>query len=164
LRPLNAPISSLFGTRWGRPHQGIDFAGPMGARIGAAGRGVVSFAGYNSGGFGNLVVIDHRLGFQTYYAHLSSVTSWRGQVVTGGTRIGYLGSTGYVTGPNMHFEVRLNGTPIDPMSRLLSSTASAAGSVTAGALLSRRPRIPGCDRRQLQDLAGGAGLRAVDRC
>jgi len=160
LRPLNAPISSPFGYRWGRLHAGIDFAAPMGGRVGAAGRGVVSFAGWNTGGYGNLVVIDHREGFQTWYAHLSTVTSWRGEVVTGGTRIGYVGSTGHSTGPHLHFEVRLNGTPIDPMPRLLGATASAAASVSTA----RGAGSNGCDRRLLQSLSGAAPTAAVDRC
>jgi peptidoglycan hydrolase-like protein with peptidoglycan-binding domain len=160
LRPLAAPISSPFGYRWGRLHAGVDFAASMGARVGAAGRGVVSFAGWNTGGYGNLVVIDHRQGFQSWYAHLSTVTSWRGEVVTGGTRIGYVGSTGYSTGPHLHFEVRLNGTPIDPMPRLLSATASTA----AGARPRVRPTHRGCDRERLEARDGGARPRAVARC
>jgi murein DD-endopeptidase MepM/ murein hydrolase activator NlpD len=115
---------------------------------------VVSFAGWNTGGYGNLVVIDHREGFQSWYAHLSTVTSWRGEVVTGGTRIGYVGSTGYSTGPHLHFEVRLNGTPVDPMTRLLGATAAAS------ALPGRRADGDGCDRL-MQGLSGAA---AVDRC
>ncbi len=86
--------------------------------MGAAGRGVTQFAGWNSGGYGNLVIVQHRLGFQTWYAHLSRATSYPGEVVTGGTRIGYVGSTGHSTGPHLHFEVRLNGTPINPLPRL----------------------------------------------
>ncbi|HZI91895.1 MAG TPA: peptidoglycan-binding protein [Thermoleophilaceae bacterium] len=164
LRPLNAPISSPFGMRWGRLHAGIDFDAPMGARVGAAGRGVVSFAGHNTAGYGNLVVIDHREGFQSWYAHLSTVTSWRGEVVTGGTRIGYVGSTGYSTGPHLHFEVRLNGTPIDPMTRLLGATAGTAASVAAGAQPRRRPTHRGCDRERLEALGGGARPRAIARC
>jgi Peptidase family M23/Putative peptidoglycan binding domain len=156
LRPLSAPISSPFGFRWGRLHAGIDFAAPMGARVGAAGRGVVSFAGHNSAGYGNLVVIDHREGFQSWYAHLSTVTSWRGEVVTGGTRIGYVGSTGYSTGPHLHFEVRLNGTPVDPMTRLLGATASTAATVAA--------THRGCDRDRLEALFGGARPGAIARC
>jgi murein DD-endopeptidase MepM/ murein hydrolase activator NlpD len=163
LRPLSAPVSSSFGMRWGRMHQGIDFAAGAGARVGAAGRGVVSFAGWNTGGYGNLVVIDHREGFQTWYAHLSSVTSWRGEVVTGGTRIGYVGSTGYSTGPHLHFEVRHGNTPVDPMQRLLSATASTAAGVAAGALPRRPSTHRGCDRSRLEAMGGGA-KRAVDRC
>ncbi len=164
LRPLNAPISSPFGRRWGRLHAGVDFAAPGGARVGAAGRGVVSFAGWNTGGYGNLVVIDHREGFQSWYAHLSTITSWRGEVVTGGTRIGYVGSTGYSTGPHLHFEVRLHGTPIDPMPRLLGATAGTAAGVAAGAQPRLRPTHRGCDRRRLEARDGGARPGAVARC
>ena len=65
------------------------------------------------------MVIQHRLGFTTWYAHLSSITSWVGEQVVGGTRIGYVGSTGYSTGPHLHFEVRRYDTPIDPVPLLL---------------------------------------------
>ena len=124
LRPVHGPITSPFGMRWGRMHQGIDFGAPTGTPVGAGGRGTVSFAGWNSGGFGNLVVIDHRLGFQTWYAHLSSVSVSSGQRVNGGTRIGAVGSTGHSTGPHLHFEVRRNGTPIDPSGYLLGRYAA----------------------------------------
>jgi murein DD-endopeptidase MepM/ murein hydrolase activator NlpD len=140
-RPVRGPIGDGFGSRWGRSHQGIDFPVPAGTRVGAAGRGVTRFAGWNSGGYGYLVIISHRLGFETWYAHLSRITTWPGERVTGGTRIGYVGSTGHSTGPHLHFEVRHNGTPIDPMPRLLGATASSA----------RRGRgHPGCDRRGLR--------------
>ncbi len=119
LRPVAAPISSRFGQRWGRAHQGIDFAAPTGTPVGAAGVGIVTAAGWNSGGYGNIVVVTHRLGWQTLYAHLSSVTVAPGQPVSGGTLIGYVGSTGHSTGPHLHFETRLNGTPVDPLPRLL---------------------------------------------
>jgi murein DD-endopeptidase MepM/ murein hydrolase activator NlpD len=88
--------------------------------VGAAGRGTVVSAGWNSGGYGNLIVIQHRLGFQTWYAHLSAVHVRAGQGVGGGTRIGSVGSTGASTGPHLHFEVRHNGTPINPAPYLLS--------------------------------------------
>jgi len=119
LRPVRGPITSGFGMRWGRMHHGIDFEVPSGTSVGAGGRGTVSFAGWNSGGYGYLVVIDHRLGFQSWYAHLSSVAVVPGQRVAGGTRIGAVGSTGHSTGPHLHFEVRLRGTPIDPVPYLL---------------------------------------------
>jgi len=144
LRPLAAPIGDGFGRRWGRPHQGLDFTAGMGARVGAAGRGVVSYAGWNAGGYGNLVIVDHRLGFQTYYAHLSRVTSYVGERVSGGTGVGLVGSTGHSTGPHLHFEVRLNGSPIDPMPRLLGG----AGSASAAA--SSTPAHTGCDRGGLE--------------
>src|SRR2546421_250818 len=122
-RPVNAPITSPFGMRWGRMHTGIDFGAPYGARVGAAGRGTVSFAGWNSGGYGYLVIVQHRLGYQTWYAHLSRISASPGQYVVGGTRIGYVGATGHATGPHLHFEVRHNGVPINPMPYLLSGTA-----------------------------------------
>ena len=77
--------------------------------------GTTVFAGYNSGGYGNLVVVQHRLGYTTWYAHLSRITTWAGEHVEGGTRLGYVGSTGHSTGPHLHFEVRLNNVPIDPV-------------------------------------------------
>jgi murein DD-endopeptidase MepM/ murein hydrolase activator NlpD len=126
LRPVRGPIGDGFGAprAGGRRHQGLDFPVPYGTRVGAAGRGTTIFAGHNSAGYGNLVVIQHRLGFTTWYAHLSRITSWVGERVVGGTRIGYVGSTGYSTGPHLHFEVRRYDTPIDPFPRLLSSIAS----------------------------------------
>ena len=120
LRPVRGPLTSGFGERWGRQHQGLDFGASTGTPVGAAGRGTVVAAGWNSGGYGNLIVIQHRLGFQTWYAHLSAVHVTTGQSVGGGTRIGSVGSTGHSTGPHLHFEVRHNGTPVDPAPYLLS--------------------------------------------
>jgi murein DD-endopeptidase MepM/ murein hydrolase activator NlpD len=126
LRPVPGPIGDGFGAPrdGGRRHQGLDFPVPYGTRVGAAGRGTTIYAAYNYGGYGNLVVIQHRLGFTTWYAHLSSITSWVGEQVVGGTRIGYVGSTGNSTGPHLHFEVRRYDTPIDPAPLLLSTVAA----------------------------------------
>jgi murein DD-endopeptidase MepM/ murein hydrolase activator NlpD len=125
LRPVAGPMGDGFGApRRGYRHQGIDFPVPFGTRIGAAGIGTTIFAGYNNGGYGNLVVIQHRLGFTTWYAHLETITSWVGEQVSGGTRIGYVGSTGASTGPHLHFEVRRYDTPIDPAPLLLAAVAS----------------------------------------
>jgi peptidase M23-like protein/putative peptidoglycan binding protein len=124
LRPVRGPIGDGFGMRWGRMHTGVDFPAPSGAPVGAAGQGSVKFAGWNTGGYGYLVVVTHRLGFETWYAHLSRIAVAPGQAVTGGSRIGYVGATGHATGPHLHFEVRLNGTPIDPVPRLLSTYAA----------------------------------------
>ena len=121
-RPVSAPMGDGFGPRGGRMHTGIDFLAPYGTRVGAGGRGVVSFAGWNSGGYGYLVVISHRLGFSSWYAHLSRISVWRGESVVGGTRVGYVGATGRATGPHLHFEVRRYGIPINPLPYLLSST------------------------------------------
>jgi peptidoglycan hydrolase-like protein with peptidoglycan-binding domain len=132
VRPLPVPIGDGFG--WippGRWHTGLDFPAAKGTPVGAGGRGTVVFAGFNTGGYGNLVVVRHRLGFESWYAHLSVIAASVGQYVVGGTTIGYVGSTGHSTGPHLHFEVRQFGTPIDPTPRLLG--ASAASSSRGGA-------------------------------
>jgi peptidoglycan hydrolase-like protein with peptidoglycan-binding domain len=131
LRPIHGKIGDPFGWRWGRMHTGLDFPAPTGTPIGAAGRGVVTFAGWNTGGYGNLVVVRHRLGFETWYAHQSRIAVRVGQSVVGGSRIGWVGSTGHTTGPHLHFEVRLNGTPIDPAPRLLGAYAARASSASS---------------------------------
>ena len=124
-RPVAGPIGDGFGAPrgGGRLHQGLDFPVPFGTLVEAAGVGTTIFAGYNAAGYGNLVVVQHRLGYTTWYAHLSSITSWVGEQVEGGTRIGYVGSTGYSTGPHLHFEVRRYDTPVDPIPMLLPSVA-----------------------------------------
>jgi peptidoglycan hydrolase-like protein with peptidoglycan-binding domain len=130
LRPVPGAIGDRFGAprEGGRTHTGIDFPVPAGTRVGAAGVGVTEFAGWNSGGYGNLVVVRHRLGYTTWYAHLSSITTYVGEQVTGGTRLGYVGSTGHSTGPHLHFELRKNAVPIDPMPYLLQAVATRASS------------------------------------
>ena len=110
----------------GRTHTGLDFPVQAGTPVGAAGVGVTEFAGWNTGGYGNLVVVRHRLGYTTWYAHLSSITTWVGEQVTGGTRLGYVGSTGHSTGPHLHFELRKNAVPIDPFPYLLQAVATRA--------------------------------------
>jgi murein DD-endopeptidase MepM/ murein hydrolase activator NlpD len=132
LRPVSGPIGDGFGAprEGGRTHDGLDFPVPYGTPVGAAGVGTTIYAGYNYGGYGNLVVIQHRLGYSTWYAHLSSITSWVGEQVEGGTRIGYVGSTGHSTGPHLHFEVRRYDTPIDPIPLLLSTVAARAAPPT----------------------------------
>ena len=119
LRPVGAPTGDLFGPRGGRPHQGVDFPAASGTAVTAGGVGVVRSAGWNAFGYGYLVVVTHRLGFESWYAHLSSVAVVRGQPVSGGVLVGRVGSTGHSTGPHLHFEVRRNGTPIDPLPLLL---------------------------------------------
>jgi peptidoglycan hydrolase-like protein with peptidoglycan-binding domain len=132
-RPVPGPIGDGFGAprENGRKHSGIDFPVPYGTRIEAAGVGVTVFAGYNTGGYGNLVVVQHRLGYSTWYAHMSRITTWVGERVQGGTRIGYVGSTGHSTGPHLHFEVRINNVPVNPMPYLLGTTAARAITVKA---------------------------------
>jgi peptidoglycan hydrolase-like protein with peptidoglycan-binding domain len=127
-RPVPGPIGDRFGAprEGGRKHAGIDFPVSYGTRVGAAASGTTIFAGWNNGGYGNLVVIQHATGYTTWYAHLSQITSWVGERVSPGTRIGYVGSTGYSTGPHLHFELRRWNTPIDPLPYLSSSVAAGA--------------------------------------
>jgi peptidoglycan hydrolase-like protein with peptidoglycan-binding domain len=127
-RPVSGPIGDGFGAprAGGRKHAGLDFTVGYGTRVGAAAAGTTIFAGWNNGGYGNLVVIQHSTGYTTWYAHLQQITSWVGERVSAGTRIGYVGSTGYSTGPHLHFEIRRWNTPIDPLPYLSSSTAARA--------------------------------------
>jgi len=110
--PAKGYISSGFGMRWGRMHQGIDIAGS--GSVLAADNGRVVSAGWN-GGYGNCVVIDHGNGYQTLYGHLKSIDVKVGQVVAKGKKIGMMGSTGNSTGVHLHFEVRKNGAAQNPL-------------------------------------------------
>lgn len=119
LRPVvGGTISSPFGQRTSGFHKGIDIAVPNGTPIYAADDGVVKFSGWNSTGFGNLVIIDHGDGFLTYYAHCSSLYVSAGQSVTKGQNICAVGLTGNTSGYHVHFEVRYNGTSVNPMNYL----------------------------------------------
>jgi murein DD-endopeptidase MepM/ murein hydrolase activator NlpD len=115
--PVQGVLTSGFGWRWGRMHEGIDLAVGVGTPVVAAASGTVIVAGW-LGGYGNLVVIDHGNGISTAYGHNTSVTVGVGQSVAQGQLISYSGSTGHSTGPHVHFEVRINGTPVDPLGYL----------------------------------------------
>ena len=115
--PVNGPLTSRFGWRWGRMHEGVDVGVGTGTPIAAAAAGKVIVAGW-SGGYGQLVVIDHGNGLSTAYGHQSRIASAVGQLVAQGTIIGYVGSTGNSTGPHLHFEVRVNGGARDPLAYL----------------------------------------------
>ena len=118
IRPVSGGyISSKMGTRWGRTHQGIDFARPSSYEIVAADNGVVTTTGHHST-YGNRVVITHNNGYETLYAHLSSIDVKVGQTVPQGTKIGVMGSTGRSTGVHLHFEVFKNGSNINPLNVL----------------------------------------------
>jgi murein DD-endopeptidase MepM/ murein hydrolase activator NlpD len=107
-------ISSGMGYRWGKLHKGIDIARPSNPTIKAADNGVVTFAGWDSGGYGNKVIINHQNGFTTLYGHMSSISVRVGQTVTKGQSIGIMGATGDATGVHLHFEVTKNGTLLNP--------------------------------------------------
>jgi peptidoglycan DL-endopeptidase CwlO len=115
--PVNGPVVSPFGMRWGRMHEGIDIAVGYGTPILAAASGRVVYSGWMSG-YGNLVAIDHGRGLSTAYGHQSRIAVSNGQTVSQGEVIGYVGCTGHCFGPHLHFEVRINGSPVDPMGYL----------------------------------------------
>jgi murein DD-endopeptidase MepM/ murein hydrolase activator NlpD len=114
--PVGGPVVSPFGWRWGRMHEGIDIAAGYGTPIAAAASGTVIYAGW-MGGYGNLIIVDHGGGIATAYAHQSSFAVGGGAVSQGQT-IGYVGCTGHCYGPHLHFEVRVNGSAVDPLGYL----------------------------------------------
>jgi len=105
--PARGMLTSGYGWRWGRMHQGIDIAADVGTPIYAAAKGVVEFAGWNSGGYGNMVEVRHADGSMTRYAHMNAIHVSVGQRVDQGEQLGEMGSTGYSTGPHLHFEVHV---------------------------------------------------------
>lgn len=107
-------ISSGYGSRWGRTHKGLDFAASTGTNIYASASGTVTFSGWNSGGYGYLVIISHGNGVQTYYAHCSALLCSVGQTVSQGELIAKVGNTGRSTGSHLHFEIRVNGVAYNP--------------------------------------------------
>jgi murein DD-endopeptidase MepM/ murein hydrolase activator NlpD len=115
--PVNGPVTSPFGMRWGRMHEGIDIGVGYGTPIHAAASGTVVWCGWMSG-YGNLTAIDHGGGLSTAYGHQSSIAVSCGQHVSQGQVIGYVGCTGHCFGPHLHFEVRINGSPVDPLGYL----------------------------------------------
>ena len=121
--PVNGPVISGFGMRWHpvlggyRMHTGIDIAVPYGTPIVASADGVVLFTGWY-GGYGETVIIDHGSSITTLYAHCSAILVTQGQAVERGQAIARVGATGIATGPHVHFEIRVNGVPVNPMTRL----------------------------------------------
>jgi murein DD-endopeptidase MepM/ murein hydrolase activator NlpD len=122
--PARGSLSSRYGRRWGRMHQGIDIAGPIGTPIVAAADGVVIASGYSSGGYGNVVDIEHPDGSVTRYGHNSRLLVGVGQQVKQGQNIAEMGSTGRSTGPHLHFEFHPSGgQAVNPMAYLPSSAS-----------------------------------------
>ena len=116
--PIAGRITDRFGPRGDRFHPGVDYPAAMGTLVTAAGRGTVTFAGWDVSGYGNMVVIEHPLGVRSMYAHLSRIGVNRGTFVAAGAAVGRVGSTGFSTGPHLHFELRLRGAAIDPLTAL----------------------------------------------
>jgi murein DD-endopeptidase MepM/ murein hydrolase activator NlpD len=118
--PVNGPITSGFGMRWGRLHAGIDISAGEGTPIRAAASGTVSLMQpeSGSGGYGNYTCIAHGGAISTCYAHQSRFGTSSGASVSQGQVIGYVGNTGHSFGAHLHFEVRVNGSPVDPMGYL----------------------------------------------
>ena len=115
--PVGGPVVSGFGMRSGRMHEGIDISVPSDTPVQAAAAGTVIYAGW-LGGYGNLVVVDHGNGLSTAYAHNTSFAAGVGEAVTQGQVIASSGSTGNSSGPHVHFEVRVNGSAVDPLGYL----------------------------------------------
>ncbi len=119
-KQLNA-IASGFGTRIDpvykveKFHAGLDFAAPQGTPIYATANGKIKEAGFDEGGYGNHVVVDHGYGYETLYGHMVRIKARRGRSVKRGEVIGWVGNTGKSTGPHCHYEVHKNGTPVDPV-------------------------------------------------
>ncbi len=117
IRPTTGTITSRFGTRWGKQHKGLDIGASTGTPIKAAASGTVTKAGRTSD-YGNIVVISHGNGIETYYAHCSKLYVTVGQKVSQGEQIAAVGSTGRSTGPHLHLEIRVNGVAQNPQNYL----------------------------------------------
>ena len=111
--PLNGPVTSGFGERWGGMHLGLDIDGYTGQPVVAVKDGVVIYSSASMSGYGNTIVVDHGDGISSLYAHLSEYAA-RSGVVRQGEIVGYVGCTGNCYGDHLHFEVRVNGDPVDP--------------------------------------------------
>jgi murein DD-endopeptidase MepM/ murein hydrolase activator NlpD len=118
VRPISAVIGDGFGPRDNKFHPGLDFPAPSGTAVFAARGGRVTWAGWWPGGLGNMVSVAHGGGTRTLYGHLSTVAVRRGQRVATGSLLGRVGSTGLSTGPHLHFELRLRGAALDPLTGL----------------------------------------------
>lgn len=127
IAPSDGHLSSLFSRnrrhpvlRITRPHKGIDIAAPVGEPILAPAKGHVRFSGNKPGGYGNVVEIDHGYGYVTRFAHASKLLAKKGQQVERGEAIAEVGATGLVSGPHLHYEVEINGKPVDPLNFIIS--------------------------------------------
>lgn len=126
--PLAMPVqaafryTSPFGPRWGRMHEGVDMAGPVGTPVYATADGVVTFAGWQNG-YGRIVIVRHAYGVETRYPHLNAIRAEVGQRVEVGEQVGDMGNSGRSTGPHLHYEVRVDGEAVDPMTFIRAGQA-----------------------------------------
>ena len=141
----SAPTRSTAGAAM---HPGIDLAGPYGTPIYATADGTVLRAGWNSGGYGNLVELDHGRGITTRYGHMSAILVSAGQHIKRGQQIGRMGSTGRSTGNHLHYEVRIDGRAVNPIPFMKSTDYVLAMQRRAGAALDGRGRDRRTERRQ----------------
>ena len=118
LTPVQGVVGDGFGPRGDWFHTGVDFPAAAGTAVHAARGGRVAFAGWNSGGYGRLIIIDHGSGVTSWYAHLSRLDVAAGRQVAAGSLIGRVGATGFATGPHLHFEVRVRDAATDPLTAL----------------------------------------------
>lgn len=123
--PANGPITSPYGRRWGRMHEGVDIDAAYGSAVVAAHRGTVIAAGWGQSGYGRVVHIDHGNGMVTTYNHLAEVHATVGQVVEQGTQVGLVGASGSVTAAHLHYEVRINGGAVNPTPWLTGAHSTA---------------------------------------
>ncbi len=116
--PLAVPVSDRYGPRGDGFHAGVDMPAPLGTPVRTAGFGTVSFAGFSPSGWGNVVIVRHRFGLSTLYAHLSEIDVRPGRPIGAGVQLGRVGMTGRATGPHLHFEVLLRGANVDPLTAI----------------------------------------------
>jgi murein DD-endopeptidase MepM/ murein hydrolase activator NlpD len=152
-------VSSGYGMRFHpisgdqKPHLGVDYAAPVGTPVRAVGDGVVDFAGWQNG-YGNFIVLNHRNGQSTAYGHLSRILVKKGQHVEQGNTIGAVGTTGFSTGPHLHFEFRDHGVHRDP--ELIAKQGEAVP-VSPGA----RPAFNALAQRMKTELAAASQMQTA---
>lgn len=125
--PGNGPITSYYGMRWGRMHEGVDIDAAHGSPARAGQRGTVIHAGWGMSGYGLVVHIDHGNGIVSSFNHLSTITVAVGQAVAQGQQVGNVGATGSVTAAHLHYEIRVGGVARNPVAWLPSGGASTQG-------------------------------------
>lgn len=116
--PVAGPVSSGYGQRSGGRHEGIDILAPAGTPVLAAERGIVAYAGNGMRGYGNAVILDHGDGIRTLYGHLDTIRARPADLLPAGELLGTVGRTGNAATPHLHFELRVDGEPVDPSMHL----------------------------------------------